>query len=1044
MNLQRFSVAICLFVFATTLLAQTSDDCAKLQADKGYPSYYCDCKEGYTDFILPIDTIVDGESIWYKGWVSDLYDGVSAYMHSDCDFNFEVYTSCSAQTPKYSALFAQNQANSIDGEAIKRKLQENNVGDIDMAFYIRISPIAGNGGRLIMRKQNDGMPSTCDDPLYIFPGMSLYTTRSNDVYVVDPNQLYDLTDIILQWEPDTNTPCDLQITQASCDGPIVAQTTLYADDIYILPAQQIKQAKDNNQHLYFHLNHAANTSGMFHCLAPEYEEYYIDTLMCQGMGLQVGDTLLTEATVYTIDTVYEYANLYTIYFYDLSFYEPDLQYDTLAFQYTHQPYLYRGQHTISKPGDYDLIIHTPGACDERYLLHVYHNIDTVVNVKDTFLCHGSSFKYQGKLYSQDVSFGQAVWKNQDTLLIDSLHVRFASTPEIVYDTIMQNQDKYGKTYKQSGEFRFTYTNPNTYCVDSIILLVKPNSDLNIQYDYYYIDTTLCQGMEYEDYYGNVYTESTVLYDTIPRVMNKHYEVEITTITFTEPDIQFDTISLKSTQLPYIYNKYCTVDTFGIYDYTVHVPDSCDERYQLLVLHDIDTTYQTIDTTLCQGKSYTHNGVEYTTDITLVDTLQLDPDTYQVLTIQVAFTAPELQYDTLSLKTTDLPYTYRQQYTVDTFGEHNVLISIPGSCDELYKLYVSHDIDTTYQTIDTTLCQGKSYTHNGVEYTTDITLVDTLQLDPDTYQVLTIQVAFTAPELQYDTLSLKTTDLPYTYRQQYTVDTFGEHNVLISIPGSCDELYKLYVSHDIDTTYQTIDTTLCQGKSYTHNGVEYTTDITLVDTLQLDPDTYQVLTIQVAFTAPELQFDTLSLKTTDLPYTYRQQYTVDTFGEHNVLITISGSCDELYNLYVSHDIDTLIIEADTFLCYGNTFVYEEQEYQADTLLQTISWLNADTMQIDILSVSFATQPIELYDTLLLAPTELPYLYRDTLLVTFGEYELLIYNDEGCLERIYLSVQEKTPTSLDDTPIYDRPRLILRNGVVYVLRGSEVYTLLGERL
>ena len=173
MNLQRFSVAMSLFVFATTLMAQTSDDCAKLQADKGYPSYYCDCKEGYTDFILPIDTIVDGEPIWYKGWVSDLYDGVSAYMHSDCDFNFEVYTSCSSQTPKYSALFAQNQANSIDGEAIKRKLQENNVGDIDMAFYIRISPIAGNGGRLIMRKQNDGMPSTCDDPLYIFPAVLL-------------------------------------------------------------------------------------------------------------------------------------------------------------------------------------------------------------------------------------------------------------------------------------------------------------------------------------------------------------------------------------------------------------------------------------------------------------------------------------------------------------------------------------------------------------------------------------------------------------------------------------------------------------------------------------------------------------------------------------------------------------------------------------------------------------------------------------------------------------------------------------------------------
>ena len=1149
MNLQRFSVAICLFVFATTLIAQTSDDCAKLQADKGYPSYYCDCKEGYTDFILPIDTIVDGEPIWYKGWVSDLYDGVSAYMHSDCDFNFEVYTSCSAQTPKYSALFAQNQANSIDGEAIKRKLQENNVGDIDMAFYIRISPIAGNGGRLIMRKQNDGMPSSCDDPLYIFPGMSLYTTRPNDVYVVDPNQLYDLTDIILQWEPDTNTPCQLQITQATCDGPTIAQTTLHADDIYILPAQQIKQAKDNNQQLYFHLNHAANTSGMFHCLAPEYEEYYIDTLMCQGMGLQVGDTLLTEATVYTIDTVYEYANLYTIYFYDLSFYEPDLQYDTLAFQYTHQPYLYRGQYTISEPGNYDLTIHTPGQCDERYLLHVYHDRDTIVSVADTLLCYGSSFKYQGKLYSQDVSFGQAVWKNQDTLLIDSLHVRFASTPEIVHDTIMQNQNKYGKTYKQPGEFRFTYTNPNTYCVDSIILLVKPNSDVNIQYDYYYIDTTLCQGMEYEDYYGNVYTESTVLYDTIPRVMNKHYEVEITTITFTEPEIQYDTISLKTTQLPYKYNKYCIVDTFDLYDYTVHVDGRCDERYQLLVLHDIDTTYQAVDTTLCQGmvylhngveyttattfmdstwvnvdtfalttvsvtflapetqndtlslrstdlpytyrnqhtittygdydltihvdgecderyllhvshaidtltqsldttlcqgKTYLYNGVEYTTDTTLIDTLQLDADTHQILTIQVSFLVPDIQPDTISLKTTDLPYTYREQYMVETFGEHDVLIHTPGACDERYQLLVLHDIDTLTQSLDTTLCQGKTYLYNGVEYSSDMTLVDTLQLDADTYQILTIQVAFTAPDIQLDTISLKTADLPYTYREQYMVDNFGEYDVLIHTPGACDERYQLLVLHDIDTLTQSLDTTLCQGKTYLYNGVEYSSDMTLVDTLQLDADTYQILTIQVAFTAPDIQLDTISLKTADLPYTYREQYIVEDFGEHDVLIHNPGSCDERYQLQVLHDIDTLVLEADTFLCYGNTFVYEEQEYQTDTLLQTISWLNADTMQIDILSVSFATQPIELYDTLLLASTDLPYEYRDTLLAAFGEYELLIYNHEGCLELIYLSVQEKTPTSLDDTPIYDRPRLILRDGVVYVLRGTEVFTLLGERL
>jgi hypothetical protein len=333
----------------------------------------------------------------------------------------------------------------------------------------------------------------------------------------------------------------------------------------------------------------------------------------------------------------------------------------------------------------------------------------------------------------------------------------------------------------------------------------------------------------------------------------------------------------------------------------------------------------------------------------------------------------------------------------------------------------------------------------VEYTTDITLVDTLQLDADTYQILTIQVSFLAPDIQPDTLSLKTTDLPYTYREQYTVEDFGERDVLIHTPGACDERYQLLVLHDIDTLTQSLDTTLCQGKTYLYNGVEYSTDIALVDTLQLDADTYQILTIQVAFTAPDIQADTLSLKTTDLPYTYRGQYEVTDFGNHDVLISYPNTCDEHYQLLVLHDIDTLVYETDTLLCYGKVFVQDSIEYLVDTTLQTVSWLNADTLQIDVLNLYFATLPDEIYETLLLEPSELPYQYRDTIITTFGEYELLLYNEEGCQELVYLSVVEKkTTTDVDNTSIYDRPRLILRDGVVYILRGSEVYTLLGQSL
>jgi hypothetical protein len=220
---------------------------------------------------------------------------------------------------------------------------------------------------------------------------------------------------------------------------------------------------------------------------------------------------------------------------------------------------------------------------------------------------------------------------------------------------------------------------------------------------------------------------------------------------------------------------------------------------------------------------------------------------------------------------------------------------------------------------------------------------------------------------------------------------------------------------------------------------------LVDTLQLDADTYKVLTIQVAFTAPDIQADTLSLKTTDLPYTYRGQYEVTDFGNHDVLISYPNTCDEHYQLLVLHDIDTLVYETDTLLCYGKVFVQDSIEYHVDTTLQTVSWLNADTLQIDVLNLYFATLPDEIYETLLLEPSELPYQYRDTIITIFGEYELLLYNEEGCQELVYLSVVEKkTTTDVDNTSIYDRPRLILRDGVVYILRGTETFTLLGERI
>lgn len=616
MNKYRLLLSFLLLAVTSTLLAQIPEDCADRQQANDWPEYYCDCKYTAEDFSLPLDIQISGTR-WFKGKISDLAQGISAYLHSDCEFSFEVYMSCTAKESRYKTVFEPNQANSIDGSTIKRKLEEEGLSNVDASFYICITPINGLGGRLIMRSEADGMPSSCDDPLYMFPGMSLYSTQPTDVYVIDPSNIAEATDIIIHWQGDNNTPCELQLTSNSCDGPIVDKVTLDAiNNCYTLTSEVLDEAWFNDEKFYLHFSHASGTAGFVHCLVPEYTAAYTDTSICQGMGVQMEDTLLTETTTYPVDTVFLHTNQYRVNYLNVIVVEPEIQPDTLAFKYTHQPYIYRGQHTISKPGDYDITIQTSGQCDERYALHVYHDIDTVVNVVDTFLCYGASYEHEGKIYQKNTSFAKTDWKNQDTLILDTLNVYFATTPDIVYDTIMQNQNKYGKTYKQPGEFRFTYTNPTTFCVDSIILLVKPTSDTNIQYDYYYIDTTLCQGLVFEDFYGNEYTTDTVLYDTIPRVMNKHYEVEITTITFIKPEYLSDTLILAQSELPYIYRD-TTIYSYGEYELEYYTAGGCLELAIYLSVQEkkvptnLDNTelYDRPRLILCDGVVYILRGSE---------------------------------------------------------------------------------------------------------------------------------------------------------------------------------------------------------------------------------------------------------------------------------------------------------------------------------------------------------------------------------------------------------------------------------------------------
>ena len=185
----------------------------------------------------------------------------------------------------------------------------------------------------------------------------------------------------------------------------------------------------------------------------------------------------------------------------------------------------------------------------------------------------------------------------------------------------------------------------------------------------------------------------------------------------------------------------------------------------------------------------------------------------------------------------------------------------------------------------------------------------------------------------------------------------------------------------------------------------------------------------------------------MPYTYRGQETITDFGDYDLTIRTSGECDERYLLHLYHDIDTLYTNIDTTLCEGRIFTYKEVEYTQPAILLDSNWLNMDTWQITTIDIAFTTPDME-YDTIVVKTEELLaghyYEPADTMVYAAGDYfyEILTYND--CTRHLTLTVNEELTSAVNNLPCTEQPRLIMRNGVVYIIRGKECFTILGMKI
>lgn len=202
-----------------------------------------------------------------------------------------------------------------------------------------------------------------------------------------------------------------------------------------------------------------------------------------------------------------------------------------------------------------------------------------------------------------------------------------------------------------------------------------------------VDTTFCEG-KYLELKQRRYTRDTMVYDTT-YLAHDTLRCTLYNIFVTPPTPQTRTLSLKQSQLPYLFEKQHYITAFGTDTAVITKDNSCTQIYHLTVNHKITTETIHTDTSLCIGKTITVSGVTYSNGThTLRDTTMRDADTRVITIYTIRFTEPEMEYDTLQLEAHQLVdgYPYQGQYLYD-YGTDTLTINKRETCTRIISVTV---------------------------------------------------------------------------------------------------------------------------------------------------------------------------------------------------------------------------------------------------------------------------------------------------------------------------------------------------------------------
>ena len=577
---------------------------------------------------------------------------------------------------------------------------------------------------------------------------------------------------------------------------------------------------------------------------------------------------------------------------------------------------------------------------------------------------------------------------------------------------------------------------------------------SIKWDEQTIDTVICQGKSLQ-LADTVLTESTFFGgDTL---WKKADSLSLTgyRLTIEPPTPVYDTLRLKAAQLPYNYrNNIIPQNGWGDYDFTIHKADRCDERYLLHVEHWITKQETVVDTTLCSGKTITVSGVAYSRDTVIRDSSWTNADTWTIRDITIRFTEPETEYDTISVlpsQMTSRGYWYAALGVMVHYGDTTILKTKKNTCTRKIQLHVGQDAVLIAGDVDTTLCVGRAVAFGEKVYTSDTTFYDTVQVDADTWMVGNITIHFAAPETEFDTVLVSPVAMTsdgYWYENLDAMVVYGDTLIVKEEEDMCTRRIQLHVGLDTTPIVIPTDTTLCLGKTFVFDDVVCVADTAFRDSVWTEPGLWMIHDITVRFTAPEMEYDTVSVLPTMMTpdgYWYENLDAMVVYGDTLIVKEEEDMCTRWIQLQVKQD--SVVIEAnvDTTLCLGKTLILGYETFAADTAFYGTIRMDEDTWLKGNIAIRFAEPEME-YDTVVVSPDRMTpdgYWYSDLeTWLFYGDTLIIKAAQDQCTRWIQLHVISTENINFTNNPDATKVYKYLHQGSMYIRRGENDYDLLGH--